>query len=223
MHSTLKTLVMTAALALGITTSANAATVTYTNANPTPQLSLTVDDAASPGKFRFSLSTVMGTADFLGLGFNFAGTSIAQSDITLVSATRQDGTAITPALKLFGNNTGNQSVCGINPGGNGCNFNGAGSRSNFDYTIRIGENGGSPINFVKSVVFDIAATGSLSTLFSDFTVRAQSTTNPGGSLKTDLSPNAPAPVPLPAGLPLLGSGLLAIGVLRRRRAAKAAA
>lgn len=218
MHSTLKTLVMTAALALGITTSANAATVTYTNANPTPQLSLTVDDAASPGKFRFSLSTVMGTADFLGLGFNFAGTSIAQSDITLVSATRQDGTAITPALKLFGDNTGNQGVCG-----QGCNFNGAGSRSVFDYIVRIGSNGGGQNNYVKSVVFDIAATGSLSTLFSDFAVRAQSTTNPGGSLKTDLSPNAPAPVPLPAGLPLLGSGLLAIGVLRRRRAAKAAA
>lgn len=217
MQKTLKALTITAAVALGAGSAANAATVAYTNADPTPRISLTVDDAAAPGKVRFSLSTTLGTADYLGLGFNFAGTSIAQGDITLVSATRQDGNAITPMLKLFGTNTGSQSKCG-----SGCNFNGAGSASVFDYIIRIGDNGGAQNNYVNSVVFDIAATGSLASLFSDFAVRAQSTSNNGGSIKTDLSP-VPSPVPLPAGLPLLGSGLLAIGILRRRRAAKARA
>lgn len=201
-----------AAASFAVAGAGQAATVTYTNSDPTPQVQLTLDDAASPGKIRFSLSTTLGTADYLGLGFNFDGTSLMQSAITLVSATKADGTAITPALKLFGDNTESQSTCG-----KGCNFNGAGSASVFDYIIRIGENGGG-INYVKSVVFDIAVTGGLNNNpFSQFAVRAQSTSNPGGSIKTDLEPETPAPVPLPAGLPLLGSGLLAIGYLRRRR------
>lgn len=221
MNSRLKALMLTAAVALGVATSANAATVSYTNAEDTPKIQLTVDDAASPGAFRFTLTTAFGEADYLGLGFNFAGISISQSDISFVSASNKSGDAISPALKLYGNNTESQTVCGDNPG-DACNFNGDGSRSVFDYIIRIGEQGSSPAKYVASVVFDIAATGSLSQ-FSDFAVRAQSTSNPEGSIKTDLDPNNPAPIPLPAGLPLLGSGLVAIGVLRRRRAAKLAA
>lgn len=212
-----KVVALTTTMALGFGSLANAATVTYSNAEATPQFLLTVDDAVSPGKFRFSLATLVGTADFLGLGFNFGGTSLVQSAITLISATRQDNTAINPALVLSGNNTGSQEKCGT-----GCNFKGAGSRSVFDYIIRIGENGGGQNNYVKTVVFDIAATGSLTGLFTDFAVRAQAV-NGNDSIKTDLEPNAPAPVPLPAGLPLLGSGLLAIGILRRRRTAKSAA
>lgn len=217
MNSRLKALMLTAAVALGVATSANAATVSYTNAEDDLKFSLTIDDAASPGSFRFSLTTLAGAADFLGLGFMFGGTSLSKGDISLVSATNESDSPISPNLKLFGNNTGNQSTCG-----GGCNFNGDGSRSDFDYIIRIGENGGNAKNYVKSIVFDIAATGSLAQ-FSDFAVRAQVTTNPEGSIKTDLDPNNPAPIPLPAGLPLLGSGLLAIGILRRRRAAKSAA
>ncbi|SNR23258.1 VPLPA-CTERM protein sorting domain-containing protein [Paracoccus sediminis] len=217
MHKTLKALIVTAGLSLGAAASANAATLTFTNADPTPQFSLTVDDSASPGKFRFSLSTLVGTADLLGLGFFFGGASLSQSDISLVSATRADNQSIMPTLELFGNNTGQQGRCG-----QGCNFNGSGSRSVFDYIIRLGDNGAGQDNFVKSIVFDIAATGPLATLFSDFGVRAQRV-NGDASIKTDLEPNDLAPVPLPAGLPLLGSGLLAMGILRRRRAAKTSA
>lgn len=224
MHAKWKQLLIGTAVTLGFAASANAATITYNNAEPTPKIELTVDDAASPGKFRFSLTTEIGTADYLGLGFNFAGAGISQSDISLVSALNKNGAQIFPALKLYGNNTESQTVCGDNPG-DACNFQGGGSRSVFDYIIRIGEQGGGGqggINYVASVVFDIAAVGSLDSLFTDFAVRAQSTTNEGGSIKTDLTPT-PSPVPLPAGLPLLGSGLLAIGIMRRRRAAKASA
>ena len=158
----------------------------------------------------------MGTADFLGLAFNFDGASVEADDITFVSATRADGSASIIDLELFGDNTGSQNTCGP-----GCNFNGAGSPTVFDYIVRIGEQGGGGpggINFVESVVFDISTTATLATSpFSGFAVRAQSTTNPGGSIKTslDLVPDVPS-VPLPAGLPLLASGLLVAGFLRRR-------
>ena len=46
-----------AALSLAAPATGQAATLSYTNLDPTPQVRLTVDDAASPGKFRFSLST----------------------------------------------------------------------------------------------------------------------------------------------------------------------
>lgn len=218
MSKKLRALVASTIVALGLATGASAATITYTNSAPTPKLQLVIDDAASPGKFRFSLSTTVGTADYLGLGFNFAGAGIMQSDITLISATRADDTAITPSLQLFGNNTGSQSDCGA-----GCNFNGGGSASLFDYIIRIGSNGGNANNFVKTVVFDIMVPGSLAANpFSQLAARAQSTTNPGGSIKADLTPdNPPNPgtIPLPAGLPLLASGFLAFGFLHRRRKA----
>ncbi len=211
-------LVASAVLALGLTSAANAATITYTNAEPTPQMQLVIDDAASPGKFRFSLSTTVGTADFLGLGFNFAGVSIAPGDITLVSATNASDSAITPALQLFGNNTGSQNMCG-----SGCNFNGAGSPTMFDYIIRIGSNGGNPNDFVKTVVFDIMVSGSLAANpFSQLAARAQSTTNQGGSIKTSLTPKdpgGPGTIPLPAGLPLMltALGLGAVAARRTKR------
>lgn len=211
-------------------TAASAATVTYENADVTPKLQLIVDDVVSPGKIRFSLSTTVGTADYLGLGFNFAETgldpSIMQSEITLISATKADGTAMPdgmPELQLFGNNTASQTDCGT-----GCNFGGAGSAEEFDYIIRIGESGGGGpggVNYVKSVVFDIAIADGRELadgIFAQFAARAQSTTNPGGSIKADLVEvdDEPPAVPLPAGLPLLGSGLLALGIIRRRRRAK---
>ena len=100
--------ILSGVLGIGATTAASAATVTYENADVTPKLHLVVDDAISPGKIRFSLSTTVGTADYLGLGFNFAETgldpSIMQSEITLISATKADGTAMPagmPALELF--------------------------------------------------------------------------------------------------------------------------
>ncbi len=211
MVSNLKELVASGILALCLTAPVSAATVTYNNSETSPNMQLEIDDSAS-GSFRFSLSTLVGTADFLGLGFNFAGSSITQSDITLVSATRADNSAISPTLALFGNNTGSQSSCG-----GGCNFNGSGSASLFDYIIRIGDNGGNANNFVKTVVFDIAAAGSLAmNPFSQFAVRAQSTSNQSGSIKTDLSTPV-SPIPLPAGLPLLLAGVCAIGILRRRK------
>jgi hypothetical protein len=196
--------------ALTFAQTASATTVIYTNAEPTPKLQLIIDDAAAPGKFRFSLSTTIGTADYLALAFNFGGTSIAQGDISLVSATLENNTPSTPALVLYGNSTGSQNTCG-----NGCNFNGSGSATLFDYIIRIGENGGGS-NYVKTVVFDIMASGSLAASpFSGFAVRAQSTTNPGGSIKTNLTP--PAPVPLPAAGFLLLGALGGLGFVGRRR------
>ena len=129
------------------------------------------------------------------------------------SATRLDGTAITPALELFGDGLTQVSTCG-----SGCNFNGGGSASSFDYIIRLGSNGGGLNNYVASVVFDIATTASLADL-TQYALRAQSTSNPDGSIKADLVPET-APIPLPAGLTLLGSGLVAFGVMRRRRAAR---
>lgn len=208
----IQSLVASAFFALIAATGANAATMTYTNADPTPVIQLVIDDAAVAGGFRFSLSTTVGTADYLGLGFNFSGTSISQSDIVLVSATNASDAAITPALTLYGDNTGSQNDCG-----NGCNFNGSGSATLFDYVVGIGSQGGNAANFVKTVVFDIFFAGSLAdNPFSQFGIRAQSTTNPGGSIKADLTPDM-SPIPLPAGLPLLLSGLLAAGLLARRR------
>jgi len=202
--------------AFGMATGASAATLTFQNAEATPSMTLVIDDAASPGNLRFSLNTVVGTADFLGLAFNFEGTSVEESDITFVSATREGGAASIIDLELFGDNTGSQNTCGP-----GCNFNGAGSPTEFDYIIRIGEQGGGGpggINFVESLVFDISTTATLATNpFSGFAVRAQSTSNASGSIKTslDLLPSVSA-IPLPTGLPLLASGLLVAGFLRRK-------
>jgi hypothetical protein len=208
----IQTLVASAVFALATTASAHAATITYTNAETTPAMQLVIDDDAVENGFRFSLSTTMGAADYLGLAFDFSGLSLSQENIVLVSATNASDQAIAPALTLYGNNTGSQNDCG-----NGCNFNGSGSATLFDYIIGIGAQGGNSANFVKSVVFDIFFAGSLDdNPFSQLAARAQSTTNPGGSIKTSLTPEM-SPVPLPAGLPLLLSGLLAAGLLARRR------
>ncbi len=214
MSNKFRALVASAVLAFGVASGARATTLAYTNTHVTPQMQLILEDETTPGKYRFSLSTTVGTADYLGFGFNYAGTSISQSDISLISATNKNGDPISPTLKLFGDNTGSQSKCG-----KGCNFNGSGSASAFDYIIRIGANGGGD-NYVQSVVFELMLPGSLeNNPFSQMAVRAQSTSNPGGSIKADLVPDTPAPVPLPAGLPLLATGLLAVGILRRRRKA----
>ena len=214
---TLKTFVVAALASLGLSQAGTTATLTLENDDPTPVMQLIIDDGIGPNVFRFSLSTTFGQADFLGLGFNFAGVSLMQSDISLVSATRQDDTAIMPDLELFGDNTGSQSDCGP-----GCNFNGAGSATVFDYIIRIGDNGGNPNNFVKTVVFDIATPGDLTTNpFSQIAARAQSTTNPGGSIKADLVPpngggGGLPPIPVPASLPLL-AGAMGLGLIIARR------
>jgi len=213
----IQTLVASAVFALAMTTSAHAATITYTNINPTPVMQLIVDDAPSgvaEGTYRFSLSTTVGTADYLALGFNIAGSGdlITDSQISFVSATNASDQLITPTLALYGNNTGSQNDCK-----QGCNFNGSGSATLFDYIIKIGSQGGNATDFVKTIVFDIMFTGAFEeNPFSQFGVRAQSTTISGGSIKANLTPEM-SPVPLPAGLPLLLSGLLAAGLLARRR------
>ncbi|WP_146038727.1 hypothetical protein, partial [Paracoccus sp. SY] len=168
MRKTLRILAAAAAVSFTVVATAQAATVTYTNTDPTPKAQLTIDDAAAPNTLRFSLSTLLGTADYLGLGFNFDGL-LTQASLKLVSATRLDGTAITPALELFGNGSTQVSNCGP-----GCNFNGSGSASLFDYIVRIGSNGGNANNYVASVVFDITTTAKLGDL-SQLAFRAQST------------------------------------------------
>lgn len=208
-------LVMTAGVA-------QAATVTYQTVEVVPQVRLVIDDtAAGPGKFRFTLTTVAGGgADFLGLGFDFAGSSLTLAALSVVSFTSTSVTPNTLALALFGNNTNSQINCG-----NGCNFNGMGSSPDpYDYIIRIGENGGGKNN-VSSIVFDVTTAGSLANNpFSLFGVRAQGTgPNGDSSIKFGLvlvppSP-PPLPVPLPAGLPLLLAGLGALALVSRRKIA----
>ena len=214
--SRLASALLGAALSVGSVMGASAATVTYMNADPTPQMQLTVDDVAGgAGKFRFTLTTLVGTADYLGLGFNLSGNSnpLTSALFTLVSATNASDSAINPALQLFGNDTGLQGACG-----NGCNFNGAGSASMFDYILRIGGNGGNAANYVKTVVFDLTYAGSLAVNpFSQLAIRAQSTSNPGGSIKADLI--EVAAVPLPAAGFLLIGGLGAMAAMRRRKRA----
>lgn len=212
MRKTLRILAAATAVSFSFAAASQAATVTYANTDPTPKAQLTIDDAAVPNTLRFSLSTLMGTADYLGLGFNFDGL-LTQASLKLVSATRLDGTTITPALQLYGNGSSQVSKCG-----EGCNFNGSGSASLFDYIIRIGSNGGNANNYVASVVFDVATTAKLGDL-SQFAFRAQSTSNPGGSIKADLEPQQPAPVPLPASAVLLMAGMGGLASLRRRKKA----
>ncbi|WP_299818651.1 VPLPA-CTERM sorting domain-containing protein [uncultured Jannaschia sp.] len=195
---------------------ASAATMSYTTAETNPQVRLVLDDAAEAGSVRFSLSAAQGFADFLGLGFDFAGSSVMQSMIGLVSFTSTSTKPNVPNVKLFGNNTGSQGTCG-----NGCNFNGAGGTGDtvFDYIVRIGEQGGGKNN-VASVVFDIAGVDLAD--FSNFAVRAQETSN-GDSIKYGLNPDTPAPSPVPlpaAGLGLV-TGLGALAALRRRKRAAA--
>ncbi|MBB1492636.1 VPLPA-CTERM sorting domain-containing protein [Paracoccus sp. MC1854] len=206
---TLYALAVAAAATLGFAASSQAATVTYTNPQPTPKIQLTVSDDPV-NALQFSLSTLVGAADYLALGFNYAG-SLTQSDLSLVSYT---GGANTPALSLFGST----SVGKVNNCGTGCNFNGAGSATLFDYIVRIGQPGAGP-NLVSSVVFNIATLAGLSDL-TQFAVRATSTSNPGGSIKADLLPQ-PAPVPLPASGVLLLAGLAGLAVARRRKSASA--
>ena len=204
-----------AAAALVVTAgAAGAATVTYQTAEADPKVQLVIDDtAAGAGKFRFTLTTVFGVADFLGLGFDFAGASLTSAALSLVSFTSPSATPNTPALVLFGNNTNSQVVCE-----QGCNFNGTNSSpAPFDYIIRIGQNGGGA-NFVASVVFDVTTAGSLANNpFSLFGVRAQSTSGPEDSIKFGLVQLPPVPVPA-AGFLMLGA-LGGLAALRRRRKA----
>jgi hypothetical protein len=176
--SRIQTFVASAVFALAMATAANAATVTYINADPTPVMELTVDDNGGSDLWTFSLETTVGMTDYL-------------------------------AFTLYGDGNAQVSDCE-----QGCNFNGSGSASLFDYIIKFASQGGSADNYVKTVQFTIALAGATWDFFTQFGIRAQSTSNLEQSIKADLTI---PPVPQPAGLPLLLSGLLAAGLLVRRR------
>ncbi len=208
------------ALLLGVAatlaaTAASAATyqsTTYTD--PSYQVVVSQEGSAT----RFDLSTLVGEGDFLGFGFNYAGSDMLSSaDLMLLSATKKNGDSITPAISLFGN--GSETVSGC---GNGCNFNGSGSASEFDYIVRIGSNGGGQNNYVASASFSLADT--LASDFDGLALRLQSTADSagtpvnGGSLKIDLEEiEDMAPVPLPAAAWLLLAGLGGLGAVARRK------
>ena len=207
-------LAVSAMLGMGIASSASALSVTYLGVLPSPKVQLVIDDQSGPNKFSFTLTTTQGYADFLALGFNFSGTpALTASDFTVTAAANTNG-PITPLppLTLFGDGSTKVGTCG-----NGCNFNGGGSASLFDYIVRIATQGSAGNDNVQSISFDLLATGTLvDNPFSQLAVRAQNTNLNGNSIKTDLSI---APVPLPAGAPLLLGGLGILALLRRRRKA----
>jgi hypothetical protein len=167
-----RTLAAAALLAGAMVFPASAATVTYQSAEADPKVQLAIDDtAAGAGKFRFTLTTISGKADFLGLGFDFAGTTLTQAALSLVSFTSKSSTPNTPALVLYGSNTGVQTACGY-----GCNFS-AGTvwPDPFDHVIRIGESGGGVggVDYISGIVFDVTTAGTLAdNPFSGLAVRA---------------------------------------------------
>jgi hypothetical protein len=204
----LKTMLAAGALAVAAG-GVSAATVTYENVEDTPKVRLVIDDSGVD-TFRFTLTTTLGFADFLGLAFDFAG-SLTEDMITLVSYTPDS--SLSPDLELFGDGVTQVDECGA-----GCNFKGGESGSGlYDYIVRIGEQGGGD-KLISSIVFDIALAGSLdNNPFSNFAVRAQGTSNEEGSIKYGLE-EAP-PIPLPAAGFLMIGALVGLAALRRRRRA----
>jgi hypothetical protein len=207
-----KTLLAAGALAL-MAGGASAATVTYQTDETDPKVQLVIDDAAVSGKFRFTLTAIAGFADFLGLGFDLDGATLTVGMIDYFDHTPDSSDK--PELVLYGDGTKKVGSCG-----NGCNFNGDGSGSSlFDHIIGIGEQGAGK-KLISSVVFDIKLAGSLDdNPFSNFAVRAQTTSNEEGSIKYGLVEVPPEPVPLPAAGFLLIGALCGLAAIRRRRRA----
>jgi len=207
--SKIQSLVASAFFALIAATGANAATVTYTNADESPVMQLTISNVENGVLFSIMTADEFGTADYLALAFNLdVVEDLIEDDFVPIAATDAGGNNIDPLpeLTLYEDTRDCE---------NGCNFNGD-DKSLYDYIIKFAGQGGSGDNYVNSISFEITDLGDDFDLenFSMFSIRAQSTSNLEGSLKADLTIS---PVPLPAGLPLLLSGLLAAGWLARRR------